>query len=143
MNLPLTLDIRARHEAGHVAMFLHLGLPVDHVTIAGDEGQTFPPPDSLHTDWQTVLIDLAGSVAAPGQPAWASTNDFQTAYEAAARIASKRGMPAYVIRDNGLAEARKVIRSDMGTVKAIAAALLERETLSGDEVREIVSGAGK
>ena len=64
MNLPLTPAIRARHEAGHVAMFLHLGLPIDYVTIAGDEGKTFPLPDPLHTAWQTVFIDLAGSVAA-------------------------------------------------------------------------------
>jgi hypothetical protein len=124
-------------------MFLHLGLPIDYVTIAGDEGKTFPLPDSLHTDWQTVLIDLAGSVAAPHQPVWASENDSRTAYESAGRIARKRGMPTYVIRDNGLAEARKVIRAARGTVEAIAAALRERETLSGDEVREVVAEAGK
>jgi hypothetical protein len=143
MNLPLTPDIRARHEAGHVAMFLHLGLPIDYVTIAGDEGKTVPLPDPVHTDWQTVLIDLAGSVAAPRQPVWASEDDSQTAYEAASLIARKRGMPAYVIRDEGLAETKKVIRDARGTVNAIAAALLERETLSGDEVSEIVAGAGK
>jgi hypothetical protein len=124
-------------------MFLHLGLPIDYVTIAGDEGKTFPLPDSLHTDWQTVLIDLAGSIAAPRQPVWASENDSQTAYEAAGRIARKRGMPAYRIRDEGLAETRKVIRSALSTVGAIAAALLERETLSGDEVREVVRGVAK
>jgi hypothetical protein len=143
MNLPLTPDIRAQHEAGHVVMFLHLGLPIDYVTIAGDEGKTVPLPDPLHTDWQTVLIDLSGSVAAPRQPVWASENDSQTAYEAAGHIARKRGMPTYVIRDNGLAETRKVIRSAPRTVKAIAAALLERETLSGDEVGEIVAGVDK
>ena len=77
-------------------MLLPLGLPIDYVTIAGDEGKTFPRPDSLHTDWQTVLIDLAGSVAAPRQPVWASESDSQTAYEAAGRIARQRGMPAYV-----------------------------------------------
>jgi len=42
-------------------MLLHLGLPIDYVTIAGDEAKTFPLPDPVHTHWQTVLIDLAGS----------------------------------------------------------------------------------
>jgi hypothetical protein len=136
MNLPLTPDIRARREAGHVATLLHLGLPIDYVTIAGDEAKTFPLPDPLHTDWQTVLIDLAGSVAARRQPVWASEKDSQTAYEAAGHIARKRGMPTHVIRDEGLAETKKVIRAARSTVDAIAAALLEREMLSGDEVRE-------
>jgi len=123
-------------------MFLHLGLPIEYVTIADDEGKTFPIPGSLHTDWQTVLIDLAGSIAAPRQPAWASENDSRTAYEAAGRIARTWGMPTYVIRDEGLAETKKVIRAARGTVRVIAAALLERETLSGDEVRQIVTGVG-
>jgi hypothetical protein len=140
MNLPLTPGIRARHEAGHVAMFLHLGLPIDYVTIAGDEGRTFPLPDSLHTDWQTLLIDLAGSAAALRQPVWASEHDSQTAYAAAGRIARARGMPTYVIRDEGLAETKKVIRAARSIVDAIAAALLEHETLSGDEVRRVVAG---
>jgi ATP-dependent Zn protease len=52
-------------------------------------------------------------------------------------------MPAYVIRDEGLAETKKVVRASRRNVDAIAAALLERETLSGDEVREVVTGAGK
>jgi hypothetical protein len=123
-------------------MFLHLGLPIDYVTIAGDEGKTFSLPDPVHTDWQTVLIDLAGSVAASHQPVWASETDAQTAYEAAGRIARERGVPAYIIRDNGLGEAKKVIRAASGTVDAIAAALLERETLTGDEVSEIVARTG-
>jgi hypothetical protein len=143
MNLPLTPGVRARHEAGHVAMLLHLGLPIDHVTIAGDEGKTFPPPDAVHTDWQTVLIDLAGSLAAPHQPVWASEDDAKSAYEAAGRIALERGMPTYVIRDSGLGEAKKVIRAARSTIDAIAAALLERTCLSGDEVSQIVAGAGK
>ena len=36
-----------------------------------------------------------------------------------------------------------MIRAARGTVGAIAAALLERETLSADEVREVVAAAGK
>ena len=143
MNLPLTPGILARHEAGHVAMFLYLGLPIDYVTIAGDEGNTFPLSDPVHTDWQTVLIDLAGSVATPRQPVWASEDDSRTAYEAASRIAHQRGVPAYVVRDEGLAETRKVIRAARRTVDAVAEALLERERLSGDEVSEIAAEAGK
>jgi hypothetical protein len=124
-------------------MFLHLGLPIDYVTIAGDEGKTFPLRDSVHTDWQTVLIDLAGSVAASHQPVWASEDDSKTAYEAAGHIARERGVPTYVIRDQGMAETKKVIRAARSTVDAIAAALFEREVLSGDEVREVVAGARK
>lgn len=143
MNLPLTPGVRARHEAGHVAMFLHLGLPIDYVTIADDGGKTFPPGDPVHTDWQTVLIDLAGSVATPRQPVWASEDDSLTAYEAASRIARERGIPAYVVRDEGLAETKKVIRASRHTVDVVAEALLQRERLSGDEVSEIVAGAGR
>jgi hypothetical protein len=124
-------------------MFLHLGLPIDYVTIAGDEAKTFPLPDPVHTDWQTVLINLAGSVAASHQPVWASEKDSQTAYEAAGRIARERGVLTYLIRDNSLAETKKVIRAARSTIDAIAAAPLERETLSGDEVRQIAAGAGK
>ena len=143
MNLPLTPGVRARHEAGHVAMLLHLGLPIDYVTIAGDEAKTFPLPDPVHTHWQTVLIDLAGSVAAPRQPVWASEDDSKTAYEAAGHIARERGIPTYVIRDQGLAETKKVIRAARSTVDAVAAALLERETLSGADVSGIVAGLCK
>jgi hypothetical protein len=143
MNLPLTPGVRARHEAGHVAMLLHLELPIDYVTIAGDEAKTCPLPDPVHTDWQTVLIDLAGSLAAPRQPVWAGEDDLRTAYEAAGRIAISRGLPTYVIRDQGLVEAKRVIRAAHVTVDAMAAALLEHETLSGADVRGIVAGLGK
>jgi ATP-dependent Zn protease len=44
------------------------------------------------------------------------------------------------MRESGLGEAGKVIRASRCNVDAIAAALLERETLSGDEVREVVAG---
>ena len=52
-------------------------------------------------------------------------------------------MPTYVIRDQGMAETKKVIRTARSTVDVIAAALLEREMLSGDEVREVVRGVAK
>jgi hypothetical protein len=72
----------------------------------------------------------------------AGEHDSQTAYEAAGRIASERGMPTYVVRDEALAEAKKVIRAARSTVDAIAAALLAPETLSGDELRLVVASLG-
>jgi hypothetical protein len=143
--MPLSRDIRARHEAGHVVMCLRLGVPIATVTI--DEALT-GEADAMGgvslaglasvTDLEQILIACGGGAAAPHQGI-ANREDWRAALRAARRLypdwSEEEHRDLVTCLSVGV---QRIIGLEQATVETLAHALLERTTMTGVEIDELM-----
>jgi hypothetical protein len=144
-------DSNAFHEAGHVAAAHFLGLSLKYVTICRSDGwygrTELEPPDLDCTGRRShrFLLELSGAAAekrydkerllpASHQGSYyydAAKNDYEAVLLCLAEGENIHGFEA---------EADSFVDKHWSVIRAVAEALLARETLLGDEVHEIIDG---
>lgn len=161
-----TIDRRhtAYHEAGHAVIGLILGYEVSKVTIRprysylgmawtsrkrhSSQGSTEVQAGSTESDdFGHICIELAGPLAeqlvnsAPFEELiWrGSEGDWQAAQRRARRIDRRR---AHALIDLLMEETRPLVEQHREAIARVAAALLERETLTGDAIKALIDGSG-
>ena len=152
---------RARHEAAH-AVVAH---SLDHTILsagilhAGDRGghvESVPPLPSRGTGpdlWDALTITLAGSALdlAEGRHHAGSRDDIRTAEIIAAALISTGHAPdsdaplrtIAQATDAARARANWILITHKNQVDAIAAALIERRTLTGRQAHELLRPEGR
>jgi cell division protease FtsH len=138
----------AYHEAGHAVVALRLGYEVGKVSIVprqGVLGRAKVLPQSPSPD--DIRIDLAGPLAE------ALVNPFDEKIQLGSRsdwrnirrstrefvaLGFINGREWDILIDELLRETRALVRRDRKAIASVAAALLERKTLTGDDIKRIV-----
>jgi hypothetical protein len=142
----------AIHEAAHAVVAVVIGLRVLSTTLAIDSD----PPRNSYTRLtfsrrsravDPVVVNLAGQAAevmfGKKQGDWRrmtvtdGTSDIELA-TLAAGFATDTHAEAVALLDHLWAVTLRLVRRRRDTIERVAAALLDRETLQGDEVRELV-----
>jgi ATP-dependent Zn protease len=166
MTRPVDRKHTAYHEAGHAVIGLMLGYEVSKVTIrpiysylgsawtskkrhsslGSTEVQTASAsPDS--DDFGHICIELAGPLAeqlinpAPFKEliARGAFGDWQNAQKRARRINRRH---AETLIDVLMEETRALVEQHRDAIASVATALLERETLVGDDIKRLTNGSG-
>jgi ATP-dependent Zn protease len=136
----------ALHEAGHAVIARVVGLAGSKATIA-------PRGNIMGTAWwknddgvKSVLAILAGRAATEVILGHATDEGCEGDDETVMKLLTtdnghilREEWYARKIRDDLLRECRKLIRQHRGAIEAVAHELLDRETLSGWEIDEIVA----
>ena len=165
MSKTPTRSMTAHHEAGHAVAVVVQGLMVESVTIKpGGEslGSCVHPGILMYEGMETrqaqrraarqcIIVSYAGLQAEqlfhPDAPEECSRGDEENAwnlskqFEVFPRKCTMIGDEAhcsYMERLRG--EARRIVRTHRSAIAAVAEGLQEHETLSGQEVKEIVAG---
>lgn len=144
--------VTAHHEAGHAVAAIVLGVPVRHATIIPDEpdaqGRTLGhvrfrsgDADLPSLGHRLLIVTLAGPAAqrrfAPRSPIRANAVcDFHHA-RLDSETCSSSPAAARSLHRWAQHEARALVAREWLVVEHVAAALIERRTLSGDEIRDI------
>jgi ATP-dependent Zn protease len=142
--------LTAFHEAGHAVMAELCGRQVTEVEIVGDREHAgmvhslaFPPnPEAAAEDVERHLkIILAGTVAeamVSGRRGWDETSeDLDTAVRLAMRLVDDCEDVLPLLSDIG-ADVERDLQSHWSAVEMLAAELLDRKTLTGSEVRNLL-----
>jgi ATP-dependent Zn protease len=149
--------LTAFHEAGHAVMAQLCGRQVTEVEIVGDREHTgmvhslaFPPdpsdgaaPESEIDDTERQLkIILAGTVAeamVSGRKGWNETSeDLDAAVRLGMRLVDDCEDVLPLLEDLG-ADVERDLRRHRSAVEILAAELLDRKTLTGSEVRKLLT----
>jgi ATP-dependent Zn protease len=138
----------AYHEAGHSVLARVLGLRAGRATLRDRDGRAksyFCPGDCI----DGVLAVLGGRAASEELLGYADEFGCSTDDRAALELLMASGIierePWYakVVRRQLLAQARDLIRKHRGAVERVAHALLDRGTLSGWEIDQIIESGGR
>lgn len=122
-------------------MYRYLRLPIKDVTIeqvGNTGGGVTGCPESLPTDWQAMLIAAAGQAGAPEQPSWGNYGDAIISTQAADRLCAAA---PYLPKQCAWKKAQGIIEQRRSQVDRITAALLERRTLTGAEIDDLLANA--
>jgi len=144
------IEHTAYHEAGHAVVALRLGYEVKWVTIVPTRrslGYARIPHGSLSPD--DIRIDFAGALAeALVNPTSfdekilnGSRSDWRWARRSVRNFVALGFIGDYegdVLIEELLHETRALVRRDKEAITRVAAALLERKTLTGDDVKRIM-----
>jgi ATP-dependent Zn protease len=144
---PVPLEYTAYHEAGHAVIALRLGYEIGKVTIK--RRYTFLGSAEIRnrTSPDDIRINLAGPLAEglvnPNDEdiQLGSLSDWRNARRSAREfvelgfIGDREGG---ILIEELLQETRALVRRDRKAIAAVAEALLNRKTLSGDDIRRIV-----
>jgi ATP-dependent Zn protease len=154
-------EATARHEAGHAVAAYFLDHTVDTVTIepsddfAGtchsrpDYGEDFAPDVEIDPAQYVMLLDdivvcFAGheaEAAYRGRHNWhGSRRDREIAIDLASRLCGSPEALAPLLKWRRVV-ARQFVKARSEEIHAVADALLVRTTLTGSEVREVITGA--
>jgi ATP-dependent Zn protease len=158
----------AYHEAGHAVITIVLGLPVTDVTIQFAEednangSMTHPSPLMFDVTTQRERRTIARSqiiacyagypaelLTDPDADAALSQGDEENAFDLSRQYAvlprSHRGYVGDDVHVGYLgrlkAKARRLVQTHQAEIAVVAAALLERTSLSGDEVKQLLQPA--
>ena len=157
-NPPASAErLTAFHEAGHAVMAQLCGRQVTEVEIVGDREHTgmvhslvFPPdpadgaaPEAENDDMERQLkIILAGTVAeamVSGRQGWDETSeDLATAVRLGMRLVDDCEDVLPLLSDIG-ADVERDLRRQWPAVEMLAIELLRRKTLTGSEVRKLLT----
>jgi hypothetical protein len=148
----LRRDIAAYHEAGHAVVAWMLGLRVRSVTIrpaSGHSGLTRIAGFGRTTTEKKILITLAGPYTRRRfvpRSAWRSRNQSHLAdgydFDKVALLlddAHGNGKVADLYSRYVMAKAEQLVDDGWQHIEAVAKALLERETLTVAEMRQVIS----
>lgn len=154
MSNPVTpLAITAYHEAGHVVMYLEHGVPFSHVTIVADDatdslGMVHPSPVTPYLHRATAAeIIAAGPVAecifdAMGCGADPEEGDLVCAVLMAADDpeVAKAESVGFIVQtlERTVTDVVAVLRRRWADVERLAAALLVADTLTYEQVKEVL-----
>ena len=145
--------IIAHHEAGHAVAALRLGVPVHHVTIdpENDDGGIVlghvrflggdkDPPSLSH---RLLLVSLSGPAAqrrfAPRSPIRMNgRSDFEHA-RCESELVSSSPTAARSLTRWAECESRSFVEREWPLIQNVAALLIERRTLSGDDLQEALA----
>ena len=142
--------LTSMHEAGHAVMCVLRDVPLDYVTIVPSEGgmghyKIDLEKESLQAKSQEEKLESCVFVHFAGVEA---AKLFGWEYEATAEFEeADRVIDAMVHSDRRLSEKKrkrilrethKLLKPHINTITALADALLERNTMNGEEVRKLV-----
>jgi hypothetical protein len=127
------------HEAGHCAAAIAYGIPIISVSIAGDT----PHLHRGQLECMTTFC-LAGPAAEELFCGAITDGSDQVDYEMARTYLARRFDPLRIGVEIGRARdaAGRLVKDQQQRMRAIAAALLEHGTLSGEDIAGITSGTG-
>lgn len=143
----LELERAASHEAGHAAVFIHLGLRFRHVTVL-PSGEGCVEPDLTKVDVaqadavarKQVVIAYAGGAAQkmrhPKQPDHEVRQCAESDHSQIEGIVKDFPLLAVTLEQCRL-EAEFLVEQLSGVIARIARALLERHTVTFKEVEEM------
>lgn len=132
------MDERAYHEAGHAVAAIALGTPVKRASL--DRVTTWVRPGCERAQRNEAIIALAGPLAEDRYQSY-SLNEQAALSGSVWRTdldnALRRLRPADSL---GLAvrEARGLVRQNWTSIEVLAAALLDRKALTGDEINAVL-----
>jgi hypothetical protein len=148
MTIPL--EHIAYHEAGHAVIAFRLGYEVKWVTIKpryGSLGRAEithgnPSPDDIRIDLAGPLAEaLVNSASFDEMIQLGARGDWQWARRSTRNFVALgfiNGREKGILIDELLHETRALVRRDKQAIARVAAALLERKTLTGDDIKRIV-----
>lgn len=138
-----SVQLVARHEAGHAVVSMAEGEPVEHIVIyRNGEGFTRPRRDPRTLpDEQYLRFAVAGTLA-ESPPSWWSGNekringasyysDYQVSRRAARRISKQTGETPAVVIARAQKQARAILAANAGQVQQLAGRL-EQSLRSGE-----------
>jgi ATP-dependent Zn protease len=153
-------EATAYHEAGHAVAQYYLRLPIRKVTIVSDKekgtlghceskGPLYLKgidldisPAKQDRIFRKIQALLAGNVAQQrfnkrSVRKWHASSDYRKAVDLAIRVTDTDGVRLLLgwLRHG----TECLVQTRWREIEAIAAALLERKTLTGDEIREIIN----
>jgi ATP-dependent Zn protease len=137
----------AYHEAGHAVIALRLGYEVEKATIVRRQGVLGRVDVLPRTSPDDIKINLAGQLAEAlvnsndEQIQLGAHRDWQNARRSARKFVALgfiNSREKGILIDELLAETTALVRRDRDAISRVAEALLERKTLTGAEVRQIV-----
>jgi hypothetical protein len=141
---PVEDQVAARHEAAHALAAIAGNMTIERVTLR----ETLVYCGNATPKARAVLA-LAGAKAAGSLGGVQSPADAEILREALAdaeRVASRHYPPGTyvkaIVRNEFEVAAKTLVDAHANVIKAIALALLERRTLTGDEVVAIAVAAG-
>jgi hypothetical protein len=135
------------HEAGHCCAAIVYGIPVISVTITNDTPHLhrarYCPPAGIGLECMTTLC-LAGPAAEEFFCGPITDGSDRIDIEMARRYLARRFDLLRIEVELGRARdaAGRLVKDQQQRIRAIAAALLERGTLSGEDIAGITSGTG-
>jgi ATP-dependent Zn protease len=155
-----TREATAYHEAGHAVLRSHFDLPIRRVTIRCDretagkvegKGALYLrgidieiTPAKQERIFRRIMVCLAGEVAQAkfskrSVRNWHASSDHQKAADFALRVSGDDEGAALLLRWL-MHRTKNMVEVRWPQIQKLASALLEREVLSGDEVRELIWG---
>jgi ATP-dependent Zn protease len=148
-NIPLKHT--AYHEAGHAVMAYRVGHGIKKVTITPNRGTLgkYVGSTPRRKSPDAIRIDLAGALAeALVNPIpfdehiqLGAHGDWQLTRRSVREFVDLGFIPKQerdILIDELLHDTRALVRRDKEAITSVAEALLERKTLTGDDVRRIV-----
>jgi ATP-dependent Zn protease len=127
----------AVHEAGHAVISRLVGLPSGPATIVDDRARSHCIDDN---DLRSLLTCLAGRAAVRVILGYDTDRGCEADDRKVARLLQAHGF-TIAKRTSLLGECRQLVRRHRGAVEAVARTLLDRETLSGWEIDQIIARA--
>jgi ATP-dependent Zn protease len=142
-------DIRctAYHEAGHAVIAYRLGYQVEKASIIRRRGTLGRVHVQPRTSPDDIKINLAGQLAEAlvnangGDIQLGSIGDWQNARRNARKFVDLGFIGRRekdVLIEELLHDTRALVHRDREAIAAVAEALLERKTLTGDDIRRIM-----
>src|ERR1700730_11417537 len=143
----------AGHEAGHVIVRRTLGTPVEGVTIdrdiagPGRKGCVWSPDSreasSPEAYFAQRVVELAGGMAAerllwPDRPPKFARSDTRKAIGFASRMCDRSRKSVAALLESARTEAARILAAHRAALEAVTLALLERQTLDGAEIDQII-----
>ena len=145
----------AIHEAGHVAMFVHLNLPLDHVEImersdgkwrGNTRGMTKPQAtqDNIHLAMSGLTAEWLVCGYGPAdwpttEPLWHAADDWEKIVDGANQLVGDSGRTQYI--HNEMDWTMATLAGYRDNIEAIAGELMNKGRLTSSDIYTLILGS--